>query len=184
MLAETAKSLEKSVETSKSFNFHDPKLKAVQRWTVKVQSSLVYSVTDAFCENYEAIMAGELKTELFEKSPARVLMSALGDIAYRYAFRSDDIVKSELAESAAMKFLLDKITNAALRFDTDDEQIYDRDLVQVLSENYLDICRRECENKSDAEQCYYRLLFATDCISGMTDSYALEFYRGLLGIDV
>ena len=184
VLAETAKSLEKSFETSKSFNFHDPKLKAVQRWTVKVQSSLVYSVTDAFCENYEAIMAGELKTELFEKSPARVLMSALGDIAYRYAFRSDDIVKSELAESAAMKFLLDKITNAALRFDTDDEQIYDRDLVQVLSENYLDICRRECENKSDAEQCYYRLLFATDCISGMTDSYALEFYRGLLGIDV
>ena len=62
--------------------------------------------------------------------------------------------------------------------------MYDRDLVQVLSENYLDICRRACEGKPLAEQCYYRLLFATDCISGMTDSYASDFYRKLLGVDV
>lgn len=183
-LEKAAASLEKSFNTSKQLAVHDPKLRAVQRWTVKTQSSLVYSVTEAFCENYEAVMAGELKTELFGNSAARVLMKALGDMAYRYAFRSKDVVKSELSESAAMTFLLDKTVGAALRFDTDDERMYDRDLVQVLSENYLDICRKSCENKPLGEQCYYRLLFATDCISGMTDSYALEFYRKLLGADV
>lgn len=183
-LEKSIASLERSFGTAHKFKMHDPRLKAVQRWIVKVQSSLVYSASAAFCENYQAIMAGEFKGELFKSSPARVLMYALGDIAYRYAFRSNDVVKSELAESAAMKLLLDRIVGAALRFDTDDERIYDRDLVQVLSENYLELCRRSCEGKTKGEQCYYRLLFATDCISGMTDSYALEFYRKLQGVDV
>lgn len=182
-LEKSAQSLEKSLNSAKQFNMHDPHLKAVQRWIVKTQSELVYSVSDAFCNNYDAIMNGGLKTELFENSPARVLMKALGDIAYRQAFRSDDIVKSELSESAAMRLLLDKIVGAALRFDTEDERGFDRDLVQVLSENYLDICRRSCEGKPPAEQCYHRLLFATDCVSGMTDSYASDFYRRLLGLD-
>lgn len=184
VLEKEAASLERSLNTARELNLSDPKSEAVRRWIVKVQSSLVYSVSDAFCNNYDAIMAGELKSELFENSPARVLMKALGDIAYRFAFRSNDIVKSELSESAAMKFLLDKIAGAALRFETEDEKMYDHDLVQVLSENYLDICRRACEGKPLAEQCYYRLLFATDCISGMTDSYASDFYRKLLGADV
>ena len=184
VLEKEAASLEKSLNSAKSFNVSDPKSEAVRRWLVKAQSTLVYTVSDAFCENYDAIMAGELKTELFENSPARVLMRALGEIAYQYAFRSNDVVMSELSESAAMKFLLDKIVGSALRFDTADERMYDRDLVQVLSENYLDLCRRACEGKPLSLQCYYRLLFATDCISGMTDSYASDFYRKILGVEV
>lgn len=182
-LEDAVTSLQKSHSTARNFNMRDPELKAIQRWIVKLQSSLVYSCSDAFCEQYDKIMAGDMKTELFENSPARVLMTALGDIAYRYAFRSDDIVKSELSESAAMKLLLDKITAAALRFDTPDERIYDRDLVGVLSENYLDLCRHSCENAPQSLQCYFRLLFATDCISGMTDSYAADFYRRLSGLE-
>lgn len=183
-LERAASSLEHSFSTAKNLNFPDPKKHAIQRWVVKTQSSLVYRASAAFCENYGRIMSGELATELFENSPARVLMRALGEIAYRYAFRSNDIVKTELSESSAMTFLLDKIVGAALRFDTVDEQRYDADLVQVLSENYLALCRRSCEGKPLGEQCYYRLLFATDCISGMTDSYALDLYRKLLGVEV
>lgn len=183
-LERAAASLEHSLSTAKSLNFPDPKKHAIQRWVVKTQSSLVYSASAAFCANYGRIMSGELANELFENSPARVLMRALGNIAYRYAFRSNDIVKTELSESSAMTFLLDKIVGAALRFDTDDEQCYDVDLVQVLSENYLALCRRSCDGKPLGEQCYYRLLFATDCISGMTDSYALDLYRKLLGVEV
>lgn len=178
-----ARSLEKSLGTATKFNMHDPKLKAVQRWIVKTQSSLVYSAANAFCDNYDAIMSGGFKTELFESSPARVLMNVLGDTAYRCAFRSNDVVKSELSESAAMSVLLDKIVGAALRFDLPEERGFDRDLVQVLSENYLELCRRSIENKPTAEQCYFRLLFATDCVSGMTDSYASDFSRRLSGLD-
>lgn len=180
-LEKAAKELEKSFNSAQSFNMRDPQLKAVQRWIVKLQNMLIYAAADAFCDNYPAIMNGEFKSELLAESPAAVLADALGDIAYRYAFRSSAIVRSELAEDAMMTLLLDKIVGAALRFDTDEKRIYDRDLTEVLSENYLEICRRACVGKSDAEQCYRRLLFATDCVCGMTDSYAEEFYRILGG---
>ena len=111
----------------------------------------------------------------------RVLADAFSDIAYRYAFRSSGIVRDELAEDAVMSFLLDKITRAALAFDTENMRGYERDLTEVLSENYLEICKKSCEGKSDSEQCYRRLLFATDCVCGMTDGYARDFYHTLRG---
>lgn len=181
MLEKAAAELEKSFKSTESFNMRNPQLKAVQRWIVKLQNMLIYAAADAFCDNYAAIMNGKFKSELLEESPARTLAYALGDIAYRYAFRSSVIVMSELSESSIMTFLLDKIVWAALRFETEEKRIFDRDLTEVLSENYLEICRRACEGKSDAEQCYRRLLFATDCVCGMTDSYAEEFYCILSG---
>lgn len=184
MLERAAGELEGNYNSAKDFNMRDPQLKAVQRWIVKLQNMLIYAASDAFCENYEDIMRGEFKSELLTESPASVLAYALGDIAYRYAFRSSAIVRSELAENSMMTLLLDKIVGAALRFDTDGQRIFDRDLTEVLSENYLEICKRACVGKSDAEQCYRRLLFATDCVCGMTDSYAEEFYRMLSGNEV
>ncbi len=180
MLEKAAAELEKSFKLTESFN-RDPQLKAVQRWIVKIQNMLIYAASDAFCDNYPKIMNGEFKCALLDASPACVLADALSDIAYRYAFRSSAIVRSELSENSMMTLLLDKTVGAALRFDTDEQRIFDRDLTEVLSENYLEICKRACAGKSDAEQCYRRLLFATDCVCGMTDSYAEEFYRMLSG---
>lgn len=181
MLDNAADDLQKALISSKGFNMRDPQHKAVQQWIVKQQGILIYAASDAFCDNYKDIMSGEFKSELLEKSSARVLAFALGDIAYRYAFRSSAIVMSELSESSMMSVLLDKIVHSALRFDTEEMRIFDRDLTEVLSENYLEICRRACEGRSDSEQCYRRLLYATDCVCGMTDSYAEEFYHMLSG---
>ena len=126
-------------------------------------------------------MNGEFNRELLSSSSVRALSDAFSDIAYRYAFRSSGIVENELSEDAVMSFLLDKITRAALSFGTENARGYDRDLTEVLSENYLEICKKSCEGKSDSEQCYRRLLFATDCVCGMTDGYAKDFYHTLRG---
>lgn len=183
MPEKAADALEHSLNSAGSFNISNPKLRAVQRWIVKLQNMLIYAAADAFCDNYDAIMNGEFKCELLTASPARVLSEVLGETARQYAFRSPMIIKSEIAESAVMNVLLDKIVNAALRFDTENARMFDRDLTEVLSENYLEICRRNCKEKTASEQAYYRLLFATDCISGMTDGYASEFFRQLSGIE-
>lgn len=159
-------------------------IKAVQRWIIGLQSTLIYAAAESFCDNYAAIMSGCFGKDLLSAGSARVLAFALGDIAYRFAFRSAMIVKQEIGEAAMMTALLDKTVTAALRFDTEYEQRYDHDLVQVLSENYLDICRKSCEGSSDTEQCCYRIRFALDNISGMTDGYAREFYRIINGYDI
>lgn len=183
-LDEAVEELKKARASAEEQRMECPEKSAVSRWIVRLQTRLIYAASDAFCENYEAIMRGEFKKELLEASDARVLCMALGDIAYRYAFRSEGIVRSELSESAVMNFLLEKIVNAALCFDTESATMYDRDLSEVLSSNYIEICRRACEGKSNAEQCYYRLLLATDCVCKMTDGFAREFFLELQGIKI
>lgn len=176
-----ADALVHSKESADKFGMNDAGVRAISRWIVKMQTKMIYAAADAFCDNYEKIMNGELNEELLAVTNVRVLADAFSDIAYRHAFRSAGIVRDELSEDAVMCFLLDKITRAALAFDTENMRGYERDLTEVLSENYLEICRKACEGKSDAEQCYRRLLFATDCVCGMTDGYAKEFYHTLRG---
>ena len=180
-LENSAEELCKSKISADKYGMKDSGKRAVSRWILKMQNKLIYAVTDAFIDNYEKIMNGEFKEELLAASNVRVLADAFSDIAYRYAFRSSGIIRDELSEDAAMSFLLGKITRAALSFGEENERGYDRDLIEILSENYFEICKKSCEGKSDSEQCYRRLLFATDCVCGMTDGYAKDFYRTLRG---
>lgn len=180
-LEKAADELCRSRESAEKLGMKDAGVRAVSRWIVKMQNKLIYAATDAFCSNYEKIMNGELYEELLSVTNVRVLADAFSDIAYRYAFRSSGIVRDELSEDAVMSFLLDKITRAALSFGTENMRDYERDLTEVLSQNYLEICKKSCEGKSDSEQCYRRLLFATDCVCGMTDGYAKDFYHSLRG---
>lgn len=157
--------------------------KAVQRWTVNLQSSLIYAASDAFADNYDSIMAGEFGRELLAASPARVLADALSDIAYRYAFQSPGVLKTELAANAMMDLLLENIIGTVLRYGTDEQRVTDGNLMSLLSENFREVCRRSCDGKNDGEQAYHRLLLATDCVCSMTDGYARELYRTISGID-
>ncbi len=160
----------------------DPERNAVQNWTIAMQSLLIYAASDAFVDNYDAIMRGELKAELLSVSPVSELAKALSDIAYRYAFQSKEILKIELSVATMMDFLLEKLTGAALRFDTEQEKITDKKLISVISENYVKICRMQCEGADEAHEAYYRLMLVTDYICGMTDGFARQLYRELVGI--
>lgn len=159
-----------------------PELKAVQNWIVYIQGRLIYAAADAFVGNYGEIMHGEFASELLAASPVRVLADALSDIAMRYAFRSDGILKTELAVDAMMAFLLDRTAGAALRYKTPQERITDGNFSSIIAENYMEICERACEGKTQSEQCYHRLLMVTDFVCGMTDGYARELYRDISGI--
>lgn len=181
-IAAAMNKLIESKRATSALGMPDFERKAVQQWIVKLQNMLIYAVCDSFCDNYDAIMNGTFKTDLLGSSPAGRLAKLLGDIAYKYAFRSKNVVSSEISEHTIMNSLLDNIVDMALNFDLDGSSNFHTDLSEVLSENYVAICRKKCLNASEAEQCYYRILLATDCISGMTDSYAEKFYKMLNGL--
>ena len=169
---------EKAVEGS----MPDPERNAVQNWTISMQSVLIYAASDAFVDNYDAIMRGEMKRELLSVSPAAELADALSDIAYRYAFQSKEILKIELSVATMMDFLMERLTGAALRWDTENEKMTDRKLISVISENYVKICKMQCEGADEAHEAYYRLMLVTDYVCGMTDNFARQLYRELVGI--
>ena len=182
VLKSAAEKLRHCREKAAEKGMPNPDENAVQNWIVSMQGVLIYSAADAFCDNYDRIMSGSMKRELLAASPAAVLADALSDIAYRYAFTSKEILKIELSVENMMSFLLEKLTGAALRFETPQQRITDCKLIEVISENYVKICRMECDGKSEAEQAYHRLMLVTDYICGMTDGFARELYREISGI--
>lgn len=128
-------------------------------------------------------MVGTYKKELTAGTDAQLLMEALGDIAYRYAFVSKPILKLEIAAETIFNFLLDKFVDAVLYFDTGRKQsAVQEKLVSLISDNYKKLYFICSDGKREEEKLYLRLLLVTDYVCGMTDSYAKDLYQELNGI--
>ncbi len=162
-------------------------LYAVQNWVVRIQGTLLTDAVNSFMDNYDSIMKGEFRKELLADTPGGFIADTLGDIAYRYAFISEPILKLEVAADAIFDFLLERLVKALRYFDTDEWDMHacavDRKMVAIISSTFMQIYRIHSEGKSENEKIYLRLLLATDYVSGMTDSYAKRLYRELRGID-
>ncbi len=193
--------LEKLYEDAVRGNISRPDLYAVQNWIVNTQGKLISCAIYGFTSNYNRIMEGTYKKDLFAGTDMEPLVKALGDIAYRYVFTSKPIYKLEIAAEVIISNLLDKFVNAILYFDTDSETecaYRDRDykgnpkkysmtevdekLVSLISENYMNVYKRCSEGKSEEEKLYLRFMLVTDYICGMTDSFAKSLYQELNAI--
>lgn len=160
-----------------------PDLYAVQNWVVTMQGQMIAGATEGFTRNYGEIMAGTYTKELVAGTDAELLMEALGDIAYRYAFVSKPILKLEIAAETIFNFLLDKFVDAVLYYDTDRKlTAVQEKLVALISDNYKKIYSICSEGCGEEEKVYLRLLLVTDYVCGMTDSYAKDLYQELNGI--
>ena len=188
---EQKKVLLKAVDKLKSYyttavenNIFSPEQNAVQRWIIYVQGILLGCAENAFIKYYKDIMAGTMKKELLAVSDGKVLADALSDMAERFVFRSKEIYKMEIAAETIYEFLLDKLTRAAVIYDTDlPKSAIDMRIMKLVSENYIRAYNSCSKNADESEKMYMRLLLVTDFICGMTDGYAKKLYRELNGID-
>lgn len=177
--------LEKKLENAKRNNITSSDMNAVQNWIIYVQGKMIGLATNAFTDNYTAIMNGSYNNELLKEGNGKVIVEALGDIAYRYAFRTPAILKLEIGASAIFKFLMDKFMNAIIDYDTGKDKQLDavnEKLVAIISENYKYIYEKYSKDKDDVEKLYLRMMLVTDFICGMTDSYAKSLYQEFNGI--
>lgn len=176
-------SLKERYEKAKARGIAEPEGHAVQNWIVRVQAKLITCATDGFAHNYKQIMEGKHTKELIHGTDGERLAWALGDIAYRYAFISQPILKLEIAAERIMDFLLEKFTDAVIYYDTDKElNAVQEKMMALVSDNYKAIYRIYSKNKDETEKLYLRLLLITDSICGMTDSYAKSLYQELNGM--
>ncbi len=168
-------------------NYENPQLYAVQNWVVRVQGALLTCAVDSFMNNYDSIMNGTYRRELLADTPGSLMLDVLGDVAYRYAFLSEPILKLEVAADAIFDFLLTRLVNALRYYDTDMWKMHasavDTKMVSLISSTFMQIYKIHSKDATDNEKLYLRLLLATDYVSGMTDSYARRLYRELSGID-
>ena len=160
-----------------------PESYAVKNWIVSAQGFLIGCATYGFASNYDAIMEGCFRHDLFCGTPGAPLMDLLGDMADRRVFSTRAIYKMELTESTILNFLMDRLVRAVLNYDTRENQdSVDSRVVALISDNYKNAYRLQSEGKSEAEKLYLRLLLVTDYVCGMTDSYAKRLYQEMNGI--
>lgn len=156
----------------------NPESYAVKNWIVRVQGFLITCATFGFTSNYDAIMEGTYKQDLFYGTFGEQLMELLGEMAYRNVFCSSDIYRMEISESVMLDFLMDQFVGAILYYDTEHELgTIDERLVSFISDNYRNAYRLHSKGKNEAEKLYLRLLLVTDFVCGMTDGYAKRLYQ-------
>lgn len=162
----------------------NPEEYAIKNWIVRVQSFLIGCATLGFTTNYQEIMEGTYKYDLFHGTVAEELMELLGDMAHRRVFTSYQIYKMEVIESAILNFLMDRFVKAAIYYDVEDEKMnaIDERFISFISDNYKKAYHYHSQGKNEEEKLYLRLLLVTDYICGMTDSYAKRLYQELTGI--
>ncbi|MCI9138444.1 MAG: deoxyguanosinetriphosphate triphosphohydrolase [Lachnospiraceae bacterium] len=170
-------------ERAKNQGESNPELYAVQNWIIFIQGRLINAATYSFVHNYHKIMEGTMEHELLKGSYGEYLADTLKKIEYKLIFQSKDIIKSEIAASTILEFLLDNFVRAAI-YDGEECNLGTKyvKLMELISDNYKRIYQMSSKGKEEGEKLYLRMLLATDYISGMTDHYAKMLYQEFNGI--
>lgn len=136
-------------------------------------NKLINSCAEVFCQNYEAIMKGEFKSTLIKSltNTNRQAYDACTKLAYERIYHTNIVTQIQIAGFKILGTILKEYTDAVLKPET----YYARNILSVMPEQYK-------VNQDDS--MYTKIQTVVDYVSGMTDSYALNLYRKIKGIDL
>ncbi len=136
-------------------------------------NKLITACAEVFCNNYEAIMKGEFNSTLIKKlsGTQKEAYDACTALAYERIYHTNIVTQIQIAGFKILGTILKEYTDAILKPET----YYARNILSVMPEQYQ-------VNKDDS--MYTKIQTVIDYVSGMTDSYALNLYRKIKGIEV
>lgn len=175
-------------ETKNLFlNFFDDKRKARIEETLAIVSDLneqisylrssvigklIDECSNVFIENEDKILAGEFEGSLIKNITEKSLQAykTCSKVAVEKIYKSQEVLDIELAGYKIILTLLEHFIEAVLN----PEKSYSQQLLNRIPDQY------EIYN----ETTYGKVLAILDYISGMTDVYALDLYRKIMGMEV
>lgn len=182
------KTLDDIKEKSQAKGIPNDDLIGVQNFKIFSQGLMFKSVVKCFKENYTDIMCGKFSGDLLEKTNCKLLVEELKRVAGKYCFSNKEVIALELVGDNVINGLLDKFVIPLIKCkEKPKSKTYEGKIYSLFSNNFIYVCLHniECEGhqKEFSETSMYeRLLLVTDYISGMTDSYAVNLYKQLLGV--
>ncbi|WP_373483853.1 dGTP triphosphohydrolase [Acetobacterium sp.] len=182
------KTLDSIKEKSQEKGIPNDDLIAVQNFKIFSQGLMFKSVVKCFKDNYTEIMCGEFSGDLLEKTNCKLLVEELKRLAGKYCFSNKEVIALELVGDNVINGLLDKFVIPLIKCKAEPKsKTYEGKIYSLFSNNFIYICLHdtgyEGHQKDFAETSIYeRLLLVTDYISGMTDSYAVNLYKQLIGV--
>ncbi|MGC3978902.1 MAG: deoxyguanosinetriphosphate triphosphohydrolase [Paludibacteraceae bacterium] len=137
-----------------------------------VIGELVKECSDIFVKNEERILAGEMEGSLIKNisEKSRQAYKQCSNTAVEKIYKSQEVLDIELAGYKIILTLLEHFIDAVLY----PEKSYSQQLLNRIPAQY------ETNNPSE----YGKTMAILDYISGMTDVYALDLYRKIMGMEV
>lgn len=137
-----------------------------------VIGQLIEACSTVFVENEDAILEGSFNSTLMKQLPDRLLEAyrACEKIAFAKIYRSSEVLDVELAGYKIILTLLEHLVEAVLH----PQKAYSQQLLMRIPEQY----------ETDSPTLYGKIMSILDYISGMTDVYALDFYRKITGMNI
>lgn len=151
----------------------------ISKFRIETQVLMIQSVITKFLEKHDDIMNGAYRSELLLDSNTKNIRNSFKKLAIE-VFSDSNVMKAEIAGYEVIKGLLNIFIPASLssEFKSDGKDLEGR-LYRIISPNL----RYVYENYSKYEnEKYKRFQLVVDFISGMTDTYALNYYKGLTGV--
>lgn len=172
----------------------DGVIASVQNFKVSMQGLMLKGVIQAFKDNYNKIMNGEFgHEELINNCGLDYLVEELRNLAKKYCFVNKEVLTLELVGANVINGLLDIFIPSLVKCnEKPNSKKKEGKLYEMISPNFKYVC--ECDyDKSFGEnnielkdfteiRLYDKLLLITDFVSGMTDSYAVNLYKELIGV--
>ena len=167
-----------SVSGGRLERLHDPK-ERLEYLRAKAIGRLLESAAAVFLENEEAIVDGRFDDELLEQSPLSIPLQAVLRLAKETIYTARPALEIETAGFEVLGALL-SLFAAAVEAGAGCQRMTARErmLLKLLPSQFLG---HGGEPDTDP---YVRLLQVADFVAGMTDSYAVDMYRKLKGIDL
>lgn len=136
-------------------------------------NKLINACADIFCQNYETIMTGEFKGSLIKNLTGtnKMAYDKCTELAYSRIYHTNIVTQIQIAGFKILGTILKEYTDAVLKPET----YYARNILSVMPEQY---------QVSKDDSMYTKIQTVVDYVSGMTDSYALNLYRKIKGIEL
>ena len=136
-------------------------------------NKLINACADIFCRHYDAIMSGEFNSTLIKQLDGanKTAYEACTHLAYGRIYHTNMVTQIQIAGFKILGTILKEYTDAVLKPGT----YYARNILSVMPEQY---------QVSPDDSMYTKIQTVVDYVSGMTDSYALNLYRKIKGIDL
>ncbi len=161
----------------------------LSEWLVEVKKWLMYVVVYKFTTNYKSIMKGKYKKDLFKGSYHEATIGILKGVMKEFVYDSNQLSSMELSMARILPTILETYVRSVRYYDEDYNEdgeyamkYIDRKAVALFSSNYKEDYRLSKTGNEDYD-LYLRILMATDCVAGMTDSYAKRRYLEIMGIN-
>jgi dGTPase len=142
------------------------------------------AAAQCWIDNYNGIMSGSYRNELYKNSPAEPFMTACKSLAKDYIYSSSDTLKLELLGREVICYLMDTFWQGIKEYnpsETDMPRGFAGNIFSLVSKNYVKVCRAAALDPGggNINLSYLRMQLLTDYICGMTDTFAVTLYREL-----